>query len=272
MKLNPNATATIIIGGLSLTHRNKKNDTWEALFIRDKENFHNLKMKVGYGTTQEFEIGIAHGAEISIKVTDPKSSTAAYQPTPTFNRDVATDMINDMRWVLNFSGKELHEKRVNVEKRARDNFFFTPNALFYTLSLSGKHYMLQKTDHGSPVGNPESLQDIGEFSAGDIECGENGTITVEIKEANGMVNSYPLKKGAEVFFDNRCLVNVPECANDFHHYYDVIKTGSEKFELKYSPTLIEDWTKSATMPKGLDFACEGGTVCCIENPKDSLNY
>lgn len=271
MTLNPNATATIIIGGLSLCHRNRKNDTWETLFIRDEENFHNLKMKVGYGTTQEFEIDINHGDEILIKVTSPKSSTDSYKPTPTFTRNTATDVINDLRWVLDFSSDEMHGRRLKVEKRKRNNFFSTPNALFYTLSLSGKHYLLQKTDNGNPVGNPVSLEDIGEFTAGDIECEKGGTITIEIKPMDGKVASYPLKKGAEVFFDNRCLVNVPECENDFPHYYDVIKSGSEKFELEHSLTLIEEWTESDNMLRGLHFACEGGQICCIDDPDDTLN-
>lgn len=272
MKLNPNTSATIIIGGLALCHLNKKNDTWESLFIRDEGNFHNLKMKVGYGNTQEFEIDIAQGAEISVKVTDPKSKTGGYKPTEKFNRSYALNVINDYRWVLNFSGPELYGKPLNVAKGKRDNFFYTPNAFFYTLSLSGKHYLLQKTEDGNPVGDPQSLQDIGEFLAADIECEDSGEITIEIKDASGKVGSYPLKKGAEVFFDNRCLSDVPECANDFAHYYDVIEAGSEKFEIDYSPTLIERWTKHPTLLKGLNYACEVAMVCCIDNPDDTLNY
>ena len=182
MKLNPKATATIIIGGLALCHPNGKNQTWEALFIRDEENYHNLKMKIGYGTTQELEVDIAQGAEISVKVTNPKSENGMYKPTKIFSRSYALDVINDIRWVLNFSGKELHNKPLKVEKRKRDNFFYTPNALFYTLSLAGKHYLLQKTENGTPVGAPASLQDIGEFFAGDIECEDGGTNTIEIKD------------------------------------------------------------------------------------------
>ena len=271
MKLNPNATATIVIGGLALCHPNKKNDTWEALFIRDEENFHNLKMKVGYGKTQEFEIDIAQGSEISVKVTNPKSKNSIYKPTANFSRSYALDVINDIRWVLNFSGKELHNKPLKVERRKRDNFFYTPNALFYTFSLSGKHYLLQETENGNPVGSPDSLQDIGEFFAGDIECEDGGTITIEIKDTDGNVEPYPLKKGAEVFFDNRCLSDAPECANDFVHYYDVIKTGSEKFEIQYSPTLIEKWIKHPVGVRGLNFACETGKICCVEDPDDTLN-
>lgn len=273
MKLNPNATATIIIGGLALCHPNRKNDTWEALFIRDEKNYHNLVMKIGYGNTQESETEIAQGAEISIKVTNPKSKNDIYKPTKDFSRSYALNVINDIRWVLNFSGKELHDKPLKVERRKRDNFFYTPNALFYTLSLAGKHYLLQKTENGNPVGDPASLQDIGEFFAGDIECEDGGTITIEIKNTTGETESYPLKQGAEVFFDNRCLSNVPECANDFEHYYDVIKTISEKFEISYSPTLIDDWTKKneAFRVMGLNYACEVAKVCCVEDPDDTLN-
>lgn len=269
--MNPNATATIIIGGLSLCHRNKKNDTWEVLFIRDEKNFHDLKIKIGYENKQTEEISINQGDEIAIKVTSPKSSTDSYNPTPTFERSHAVDVINDLRWILDFSSKEMHGEPLEVKKRPRDNFFYTPNALFYTLSLSGKHYLLQKTDSGNPVGEPVLLQDIGEFAAGDIECEEDGTITIEIKAQDGNITKYPLKKGAEVFFDNRCLTHAAECENDFPHYYDVIRSGTEKFEIKYSPTLIEKWTESSFLLRGYNYACECGRICHIKDPNDSLN-
>ena len=111
------------------------------------------------------------------------------------------------------------------------------------------------------------------FFAGDIECGADGTITIEIKNTTGEKELYPLKKGAEVFFDNRCLSAAPECANDFEHYYDVIKTKSEKFEIEYAPTLIDDWTKKnqAFRVMGVNYACEVAKVCCVEDPDDTLN-
>lgn len=231
-----------------------------------------LKMKIGYGREQEFEIDIAQGSDISVKVTKPKSKNEVYKPTEFFNRSYAQDVINDIRWVLNFSGKELYDEPLEVERRKNDNFFYTPNALFYTFSLSGKHYLLQKTKDGEPVGAPAPLQDIGEFFAGDIECEDGGTITIEIKDKDGNVEEYPLKKDALVFFDNRCLSNVPECANDFIHYYDVIKSVSEKFEIKYSPTLAEKWIKEPFGVKGTNYACEVAKVCCVKNPEDTLNY
>lgn len=272
MKLNPAASATIIIGGLALCHQNKQNETWEALFIRDDENLHKLKMRIGYGEKQEPEIDIVHGAEISVKVVKPKSKSGNYTPTETFSRSYALNVINDSRWVLNFSGPELHDKPLSVEKRQRDNFFSTPNALFYTLSLSGKHYLLRKTDDGKPIDDPKSLHDIGEFLAGDIECEDSGTIIIEIRNLDGAVESYTLKKGAQVFFDNRCLTDSPECANDFSHYYDVIKTENEKFEIEYVPTLIERWLNHLSGFEGKEFACEVGMICCVNNPDDTLNY
>lgn len=268
MKLNPNATATIIIGGLSLCHQNNKSDTWESLFIRDEKNYHDLKMKVGDGKTQTLEVHINQSDEISVKVTLPKSKTGSYKPTPRFSRNKAVDPVQDLRWVLDFSSDELHGRRLKVEKRARDNFFFTPNALFYTFALAGKHYLLQKTEDGKPVGKPDSLEDIGEFIGGDIECEEGGTITVEIKDKDGKISSYPIEKGSEVFFDNRCLTDVPECENDFHHYYDVIKTGIEEFEIGLAQKSEDD--NSANV-KGIHYACEGGQICCIEDPDDTLN-
>lgn len=270
MKLNPNATATIIIGGLSLSHQNRKNDTWETLFIRDEKNYHDLKMKIGDGKVQTLEVSINQSDEISVKVTLPKSKSSSYKPTPRFSRNKAVDPVQDLRWILDFSSDELHGRRLKVQKGERDNFFSTPNALFYTFALAGKHYLLQKTEDGVPVGEPDSLEDIGEFIGGDIECEEGGSITVEIKNKDGKISSYAVDKGAEVFFDNRCLEDVPECENDFSHYYEVIKTGSEEFEIGLAKE-VKNEDKKRSVIRGVHYACEGGQVCCIDDPNDTLN-
>lgn len=263
MRLNPNATATVVIGGLALCHRNRKADIWEVVFLRASDNFHHLRMKISDKT----EIPISQGDRIVINVTSPKSVTGTYKPTTEFFRRKATNVITDARWILDFSSKELYGRPLRVDKNPLDNFLTVPNALFYTWSLPGTHYSVQKEQDNIPVGKPVEFEEIGEFMAGDIECHAGGSVSVDIISVSG-TKTFLLNKGDYVFFDNRCLEDVPECAQDFQHYFDILKTDGETFTLTPIPRRMSELQIPGLM--GKDSACESTQIEEVTNPDDTI--
>ena len=255
MSINPNATATLIFAGLALSHYNSLNDKWEIIFIRDDENLHNLRITFDYQTSQANEIAVGFGETITVEVTKPKSSSGKYQPKP-FSRNPATDDPNDFRWILNFSGKELHDHAVMVTKGEKNNFFSTPNAVFYNYKMSDKHYELQKLFNGANVGNPVPLAAIGDYTGADIECEKGGEISITI-EGKGKPQTYKVTPQSKVFFNNICE-DVQKCASDFPHYYDIINDNGTTFDL------IRQLQQVA--PRSAESACETGTVGCVDPP------
>lgn len=261
MAINPNAAATFIFAGLALSHYNNHSDKWEVLFVRDDENLHNLRIIFDYQTSREKQIAVGFGETISVEVTKPKSSCGKYEPGE-FNRDLNTDDPQDFRWILDFSSKELHGHPVRVTKRKRDNFFSTPNAVFYNYMMSNKHYDLQKQQDGSNVGNPVSLAAIGDYTGASIECEKEGTVSITI-EGDGKSKTYEVTPQSKVFFNNICdEINNPKCDSDFSHYYDVISDHGETFELIKLLTQIK--------VRNPESACESGTVGQIVEPPPSL--
>lgn len=264
MKLNPNATATIVIGGLALCHRNKKKDIWEVVFLRNADNFHNLKLKI----SDQSEVAINKEDEIVIKVLSPKSKTDTHHPKPNFSRKKVNDVISDARWILDFSSNELHNRPLKVKKNPADNFLTIPNALFYSWNLSGRTYSIQKKQGGTAVGDPVEFEELGEFMAGDIECHPKGSVSIEVKSKNGDVQTYSLKRGDIVFFDNRCPSGTPQCAEDFQNYYDIIVSNGEKFELTSLPTPMNELQAQGLM--GDEKSCESGQIGDTGDPGDSI--
>lgn len=254
MSVNPNATNTLIFGGLALGHYNRHTDLWEVLFIRDQENLHDLKMLIGYGSPGAQEIKIDFGDEIVVTVRNAVSKSSRYEPTPNFTRNIKDDDPHDLRWMLNFTSKEMHDHPVTTHKGERNNFLTVSNALFYTSKMSKKHYSLQKKQDGSDVGKPVPLSAIGEDIGADIECETDGGITIEIKKADGGYTKYDIDKNSTVFFDNICEQTNPKCDHDFPHYYEVISDHGETFDL-----ILQSPPADAPPPdvRGQQYSCEG---------------
>lgn len=252
MRLNPNATATIVIGGLALCHQNKKADIWEVVFLRSVDNFHNLKMRI----PRQADVEINKGDKISVKVTSPISNTGSHE-IGTFRRRTTENIGSDARWTLDFSSDELHNRPLLVEKHEDDNFLVIQSAKFYTWNLSDFSYLIQKKQNGTSVGDAREFERIGQFMAGDIECEEGGSVSIEI-ESDTETKTYQLRKGEVVFFDNRCLVRTLECRQDFHHYYDIIETNGETFDLMSFPAPTSELQLQGLF--GSQDNCESGQV------------
>jgi hypothetical protein len=263
MAINPNATATFIFAGLALSHFNKHSDKWELLFIRDDENLHNLKIIFDHQTPREKVLEVGLGEIISVEVTKPKSASGRYE-NGSFHRDPHTDDPQDFRWILDFSSRELHDHPVKVTKRKRDNFFSTPNAVFYNYLMSDKIYDLQKQKDGKDEGDPVPLAAIGDFTGAEIECEKEGSVSIKI-EGDETSQIYEVTPQSKVFFNNICdeIVN-PKCESDFKHYYDVISDNGETFEL------IRQKAKEHGL-RSNQAACESGTVGAIVEPPPSLD-
>lgn len=253
MRLNPNATATIVIGGLALCHQNTQSDVWEVVFLRDSHNYHNLTMKI----PGEADVVINKEERITIRVDSPKSSTSVHEPG-IFKRRIAENIGSDARWTLDFSSKELHNKPLMVKKRQDDNFMVIPNAKFYTWTLSQFSYFLQKIENGTPIGNYVDLEKIGQFMAGDIECDAGGSVSIEV---GGKI--YPIKNQGIVFFDNRCLSRTLDCRQDFHYYYDILfEQGGGNLTESFSLTSFPAPTSELQLQGlfGSSDNCESGQV------------
>lgn len=270
MPVNPNATNTIIFAGLALSHYNRHTDLWEVLFIRDQENLHDLKMLIGYGEANPQEVKIDFKDEIVVTARNAVSKSARYEPTPTFTRNIRADDEHDLRWMLNFSSKEMHDHPVTTHKGERNNLLTVSNALFYTSKLSDKDYNLQKKQDGSNVGSPVSLPAIGEDIGADIEYDSDGGLTIEVKKATGSSKKYEVAKGSIVFFNNICDPTNPKCDHDFPHYYEVISDHGETFDLILRPKMRKK-SDDDLIIRGAVYSCEGAVVDeIIPDPPGSL--
>lgn len=269
MPIIPFPMITILIKGLALTYCKKSAANgweWEVLFYRDDTDQHDLTVALNYDTP----IPIVKGRDIRIVVEAARIKNKQEKfANPEFSRNLEKDDPRDFQWILDFSGNVLHNKPVSTKSiKANSNYLVIPKATFYTGCLDKHPYIKNRiTQFGEPgqTNSTEILGYIGDAVAAYILTEEGTEMALEISDSTNPANnrSYPLKAGSYLTFDNDCN----QLQSDFHHYYEIIDAGEERFEL-IAPKKEEPGGQRPIT--GEQYACVGTTVGDLLNASGSL--
>lgn len=261
MKLeSDNALATITFGGL-LVFRFNRHKYVELDFLSCKN--HSLSLKIWIRLPGVPPLPIKHSIschkEIRIEAVNPVSAGCSpYFGTDPFCRRDAQGDVNDIRWIFDLEGPELHKKRLDTlpstpgsTAKLFPRVLLTSGTL-YAKDLPDDQFMRERySDKKYPVFLGKAADIIGV----DITCEDEGNSSVVINNPGFPGSLLKLPKFGRVRylveFDNRCAIGRNK-HSDFTLYYKVLRDpGGQKFDLR---RCVPDGAPGAT---GLPFPGSG---------------